>query len=89
MKVPALLQAPKSIGLAQGRQATIISSVEKYQGLHPGESEDCKKQTLLLKDAQNLTCSEIKHRGSNLKGAWGQIHLLILEGLAEGKWDSH
>lgn len=41
---------------------------------------DCKKQTLPLKDAQNLTCSEIKHRGSNLKGAWGQIHLLILEG---------
>lgn len=41
MRVPALLQAP--IGLAQGRQATIISSVEKQQGLHPGESEDCRK----------------------------------------------
>lgn len=76
-------------GPAMGRCSPRTSGVEGQGVLHTGESEDCKKQTLLLKDAQNLTCSEIKHRGSNLKGAWGQIHLLILEGLAEGKWDSH
>ena len=51
MKVPALLQAPKSIGLAQGRQATIISSVEKYQGLHPGESKGYGKPKFLSQRA--------------------------------------
>ena len=78
-------------GPAMGRCIHRTSGVEGQGVLHTGESEDCKKQTLLLKDAQNLTCSEIKHRGSTLKGAWGQIHLLILEGLpreAGGKWDS-
>lgn len=35
-----------------------------------GEPEGYRKQTLLLKSVQNLTCSVSQTRGMNSKGAW-------------------